>query len=207
MKTSTLVTPEKALDPAKTVDNHRLKNSRLPAGLLVGNRIPQNYFETGGKGESNNSIHAGSFHLALKNAGIEMCNIMTYSSILPGIATKVEKPSYIEHGCVMESIMSAINARKGEIATAGIIYGWLYDKKNRSRYGGLVCEHNGNYGPEKLQELLNASLKELYLTGFSENYNLGDTHILKESFIPKKEFGTALVGLCFTSYYYPLIRY
>ena len=58
--------------------------------MLVGNRIPKDFFVTTGTGESDLTIHAGSYHLALKNAGIEMCNIMTYSSILPNIATLVK---------------------------------------------------------------------------------------------------------------------
>ena len=46
--------------------------------VLVGCRIPKDYFVTKGHGESDITVHAGSYHLALKEAGIEMCNIMTY---------------------------------------------------------------------------------------------------------------------------------
>ncbi len=60
--------------------------------LVVGNRIPRDYFVTTGSGESDITVHAGSYHLALKSAGIEMANIMTYSSILPGIANEIPKP-------------------------------------------------------------------------------------------------------------------
>mgnify|MGYP001582426642 FL=1 len=74
--------------------------------LLIGNRVPKDYFVTSGKGESDITIHAGSYHLALKEAGIESYNIMTYSSILPGIATEVPKPQGLVHGSVMESIMA-----------------------------------------------------------------------------------------------------
>ncbi|MBN2212904.1 MAG: arginine decarboxylase, partial [Bacteroidales bacterium] len=45
--------------------------------MVVGNRIPKDYFITKGTGESDIAIHAGSYHLALKAAGIEMANIMT----------------------------------------------------------------------------------------------------------------------------------
>ena len=64
-------------------------------GILVGNRIPKDYFITKGTGESNIAIHAGSYHLALQQAGIEMVNIITYSSILPRIANRINKPDYI----------------------------------------------------------------------------------------------------------------
>ncbi len=175
-------------------------------GYYTGNRIPVHYFETCGTGESDIAIHAGSYHLALKAAGIEMCNVMTYSSILPGMASRVKKPEGIPHGAVMESIMSACNAVKGEQATAGIIYAWLFDRIDSSRYGGLVCEHQGNFGPGELEHRLKASLQELYHNGFSREYSLGDEHILSESFIPRKRYGTALAALCFTSYYHPVIK-
>ncbi len=169
---------------------------------LSGCRIPNRYFTTRGKGESDITIHAGSYHLALKSAGIEICNIMTYSSILPASAVESKKPPLV-FGSVMESIMAVANSTQGERATAGIIYGWLYDKKTGQKYGGLVCEHNGNYTKEEVQEKLRASLNELYTNGFSEGYRLEDVRMLVESFTPKKKFGTALVAICFTDYIYP----
>jgi len=175
-------------------------------GITIGNRIPKDYFETKGCGESDITIHAGSYHLALREAGIEMCNIMTYSSILPGIAQRVEKPSHITHGAVMESIMSVCHAEKGQRATAGIIYGWLHHKKSREKFGGLVCEHYGDYSVDELKYRLEASLEELYENGFSEAYDLTSPHMLSQAFVPSKRYGSALVSLCFTTYYCPIIR-
>ncbi len=175
-------------------------------GIVIGNRIPQDYFETKGIGESDIAIHAGSYHLALKAANIEKFNIMTYSSILPGIAHKIDQPKHIEHGAVLESIMSVCTANKGERATAGIIYGWLYDKKTKDKFGGLVCEHYGDHDVDGIKKLLRSSIDELYFNGFSEDYQLNDITYLTESFVPKKTYGTALVALCFTSYYYPVIQ-
>ena len=175
-------------------------------GILVGNRIPKDFFETGGTGESDIAIHAGSYHLALKAANIEMANIMTYSSILPGSAVRHEKPAKIEHGAVMESIMSVCTANSGERASAGIIYGWLYNKQTAEKYGGLVCEHYGSYTEEELRKLLRLSLDELYFNGFSDDFRMEHVHYLTQSFVPKKRYGTALVALCFTSYYHPIVR-
>lgn len=175
-------------------------------GILVGNRIPRDYFVTKGIGQSDITIHAGSYHLALKEAKIEMYNIMTYSSILPGIARKVERPEFVEHGAVMESIMSVCTAEKGQRASAGIIYGWLYDKKTHEKYGGLVCEHYGNYELKELNYLLDASLNELYVNGFDDRFHLRNVEKITESFVPEKKYGTALVALCFTNYVYPIIE-
>jgi arginine decarboxylase len=178
----------------------------LTEGVLTGNRIPRDYFVTKGIGQSDIAIHAGSYHLALRSAGIEMCNIMTYSSILPGIAKKIDRPEQLTHGSVMESILSVSTAEKGNIATAGVIYGWLYNKKNHEKYGGLVCEHQGNYPVSEITRLLRASLDELYFNGFSDEYELSDIEMMTESFKPDKKYGTALVGLCFVNYLVPVIH-
>lgn len=174
-------------------------------GVMLGCRIPKDYFETQGKGESDIAVHAGSYHLALKDANIEKYNIMTYSSILPGIATLVPQPAGMVHGCVVESIMSTCTVGKGERGTAGIIYGWLYNRKTNERYGGLVCENYGDYSPDDLHALLRSSLNELYVNGFEEDYRLENIKYLHETITPQKKYGTALVALCFVSYYHPIV--
>lgn len=176
----------------------------LSQNILIGNRIPKDYFVTTGHGESNIAVHAGSYHLALKAAGIEMCNIMTYSSIMPSIATEIERPQ-MTHGEVMESIMAVAHSTTGKPATAGIIYGWLYDKKTGEKYGGLVCEHNGCYSKIEIEKLLKLSLNELYTNGFDDKYELRDTRLTIESFTPKKKYGTALVAVCFKNYLVPVV--
>ncbi len=176
------------------------------SGILIGNRVPKDYFVTKGSGQSDITVHAGSYHLALKEAGIERYNIMTYSSILPGIAKRVEKPAHLTHGAVMESIMAVCTAEKGERATAGIIYGWLHDRKTNEKYGGLVCENYGNYSETEIGSLLRSSLDELYYNGFSDQYKLSEISLFTESFVPEKKYGTALVALCFVNYLYPVIK-
>ena len=174
--------------------------------FLIGNRIPKDYFVTKGKGQSDITIHAGSYHLALKDAGIEMCNIMTYSSILPAAAQEVERPLKLTHGSVMETIMAVANCEKGKRATAGIIHGWLFNKETGEKYGGLVCEYNGGLPEEEVKQQLKDSLQELYTNGFSDEFELKDIKLITESSVPDKKFGTALVALCFTNYLYPVIR-
>ena len=174
-------------------------------GMVIGNRIPKEYFITKGSGESDITVHAGSYHLALRSAGIEMVNIMTYSSIMPAIAKEINRPKSLTHGAVVESIMAVGNSTQGERASAGIILGWLYNRKTDEKFGGLVCEHNGNYSTNEIQDLLSLSLNELYINGFEEDYFLKERRVITESFIPKKKYGTALVALCFINYLYPLI--
>jgi arginine decarboxylase len=178
----------------------------IPRGVLIGNRIPRDYFVTKGKGESDITVHAGSYHLALKAAGIEMCNMVAYSSIFPSIAREVRRPKTLTHGSVMEHIGAVANAEKGQRATAGIIFGWLYDRKTGEKFGGLVCEYNGNDLPEAAKKSLESSLNELYVNGFREKYELKDIRLISQSFVPKKKFGTALVAICFLNYFCPIIE-
>lgn len=183
----------------QTIQTQALKQN----SVLIGNRIPKDFFITSGIGESDITVHAGSYHLALKDAGIEKCNIMVYSSILPAIATEIQRPQ-LTHGSVMETIMACANTTKGQRATAGIIFGWLYNKKTKQKYGGIVCEYNGDKTEDEVKISLNASLNELY-ESYSNDYDLKDTRIITGSFTPKKEFGTAVVALCFTNHVIPTL--
>jgi arginine decarboxylase len=174
--------------------------------ILLGCRIPRDFFVTSGKGESDITIHAGSFHLALREAGIERYNIINYSSILPSIANRIEQPSEQVHGAVLESIMACTNAKRGEKATASIIFGWLFDRVTGERHGGLVCEYNGHDSKEKAESSLKKSIMELYTNGFSEGFDLKNVEIHTESFKPRKKFGTALVSICFVNHEYPVLE-
>lgn len=184
------------------------KKKTIDVGLIIGNRIPRKFFWTSGIGESDITIHAGSYHLALKEAGIERYNIMVYSSIMPEIAVECEKPQTEEivHGSVLESIMAVISGKRGKRLTAGIIYGWLYHKVTGKKYGGLVCEYGGNEEEKEARDSLNASLNELYTNGFSEDYELKEIRLESRSFIPKKKFGTVIVAIGFKDYVYPIVR-
>ena len=184
---------------AKTV------NQAVISNVLIGNRIPKDFFITNGRGESDITIHAGSYHLALREAGIEMCNIMTYSSILPPIATEIPRPEVLNHGAVMECIMAVSDQPKGIRATAGIIFGWLFDKETKRKHGGLVCEYNGSLPEDEVRDQLRASLNELYTNGYSDQFDMSNIELISDSFVPDKKYGTCLVSLCFTNYLCPIL--
>jgi len=173
--------------------------------LIIGNRIPKDFFITKGVGESDITTHAGSFHLALKNAGIERANIIQYSSILPKIANEITNYK-ITHGEVMETIIAVSNGMLGERLTAGIIYAWLYDKQTGEKIGGLVSEENGNYPEDVIAERLNQSLQEIYENGFSDKYDLKIEKTIIETFVPEKQYGSAIVAICFVNYIYPVLN-
>lgn len=174
--------------------------------ILSAPRIPKDFFITKGIGQSDITIHAGSYHLALREAGIEMCNIMVYSSILPKIATEIPKPESLTHGSVMECIMAIANSTAGIRATAAIMYGSLYHKETGEKFGGLVCEYGGSKIELDATLELRQSLNEIYSNGYSDDYDLRNIRTIAKSFTPEKKFGTAVVALCFTSYLHPIIK-
>jgi len=186
------------------------QKTRSKGTVIIGNKIPKEFFITIGTGESDITVHAGSYHLALNAAGIERCNIMYYSSILPAIATEIPKDEEtiksLVHGSVMDTIMACANAARGERATAGIIFAWLYHKSTGKKHGGLVCEYNGHDDEETVKKSLRASLQELYTNGYSDRFELKDEKLTTISFVPKKKHGTALVALCFLNYEVPILE-
>lgn len=175
--------------------------------MLIGMRIPRKFFVTKGTGESDITIHAGSYHLALKMAGIETYNIMQYSSILPEVAVQVSRPNHgAPHGSVMETISAVAHAFKGDLASAGICFGWLYGRNLNEKYGGLVCEYGGHIAETYVEKILRDSIQEIYMNGFSEKYVLRDLQLITTSIIPNKQHGTALVALCFLDYEVPILK-
>jgi len=170
-------------------------------GIIVRNLIPRCYFITSGAGESDITIHAGSYHMALEDAGIAGCNIVRYSSIIPNEAREVKKPKLV-HGAELKVIEARADARKGKLATAGICYGWLYDKNNR-RFGGIVTEYLGNSSHGDAENELERGLEEIARASFRDK-ELRDVKMLIKSFEPSKRYGTALVSICFVDFILPV---
>jgi len=169
--------------------------------MLIGNRIPYEYFITSGIGESDVTIHSGSFDQALRDAGIHNVNIVTYSSILPKKARKVEKKE-LKFGSVAETIIAVANGESGQRVTAGLIIGWVYDDKG-NKIGGLVAEYHGNDKEEFVKDFLRKNIEEMFKSRFPSNYVLKDIEIHIRSFVPTKKYGTAIVAIVFVSYEYP----
>jgi arginine decarboxylase len=174
------------------------------SNIKHGMRIPKSFFITSGYGESDNTLHAGSYHIMLNMMGIAGQNIMNYSSVLPANCIEIEKPNWLYksevRGAVMEVIMSSCNGRAEELLSAGIIYAYTYEDEEMTKCtGGLVCEINGSYSDESLEYKLQEALKEIYNNGFSHEY-LGSPTIIKKSFTPELQYGSVGVALCFIDY-------
>ena len=97
-----------------------------------GNLIPNTFFTTKGSGESDLEKHAGSYHMALYDAGIADYNIMVYSSVLPATARlvspdEVDMPPF---GSELKTIMSVSHGIQDEFVSAGVVYAWMYKDEN-----------------------------------------------------------------------------
>lgn len=188
--------------------------------ILVGNRIPFEYFLTKGVGESSITVHAGSLDAALKNAGIENYNILKYTSIMPGIAKEVPRPKRdifevdykgarkIVHGSVCETIMAQADCMIDDRATAGLVIGWIYDKETNKRYGGLVAEYSGHDEEEDAAVDLDQMMKRMAKHRLEDrkNLELRDVKITTASIVPKKKHGTAIVAIGFLTYVIPKLK-
>jgi len=174
--------------------------------MIVGNRIPREYFVTSGKGESDITVHAGSFDRALREANIHNYNIIKYSSIMPRTAVRVDMPKKRVHGSVMECIMAEKYGNKGEDLAAGIIIGWVFEKESGENIGGLVAEYSGNANKEKAEEKLNKMIEEMFECRYDkEVFELGEREIFIETLVPQKNYGSVLVAICFTSHEIPVL--
>jgi len=175
--------------------------------MKIGNRIPLEYFVTSGTGESDITIHAGSFDMALKKAGIYDYNLIKYTSIMPKIAKRVDQPKNYEPGSVLEVIMAESSGEPGETVTAGLIVGWVFNKKTGENVGGLVAEYNGSGHKEFTESKLHKMVEHMFESRYnSEEFELREKDVYVESFVPKKKHGTAVVAICFVSYEYPVLN-
>ena len=148
----------------------------------VGNLIPNTFFMAKGSGDSDLEKHAGSYHMALFDAGIADFNIMTYSSVIPATAhlvtmDEVDLPPF---GSELKTIMAV-------------------------SHGGLVCEVSGRYRIEELEARLIRVINDLHQRTYSKFY-LGDLNFVTEGMTIERRYGTALAALCFTDFLLPEIE-
>ncbi len=73
----------------------------IPSAILIGNRVPYQYFLSKGYGESNTGggsdpWEASSYDIALTMAGIQNFNMIKYSSILPGEAKELSRSTALK---------------------------------------------------------------------------------------------------------------
>lgn len=198
--------------------------------LTLGNRIPFEYFITKGKGESNAGseglpFETGSYDAALNDAGIENCNVIEYTSVIPTKSkeiTKEEGLKRLQWGEVLECIKAQANGKRGTKISAAVMTTSITD--NKGKYlGGFACEYSGNGTRKDAEESLIISIAGMIkrrgygniqgkTTIYKDNitdsgYKIYPGHIFEYEYLDvKEEHGSVFVAICFISYFYPIYK-
>jgi pyruvoyl-dependent arginine decarboxylase len=199
--------------------------------LLLGNRVPYEYFITKGSGQSKAGseglpYETGSYDAALNKAGIQNTNVIEYTSVIPTFAkqiTKEEGLKRINWGEVLECIKAQSNGKKGSKISAAVMTTTIIDPKGKY-IGGFACEYSGSGSRQDAEDSLAESISGMIKRrGFGSI--IGDTKMYKENktntgylIHPGKifeyeyldvneEHGSVLVAICFVSHkYYKVIN-
>jgi len=198
--------------------------------LILGNRVPYEYFITSGSGQSNVGseglpYETGSYDQALTNAGIENANIIEYTSVIPTHAKQISKEDglkRIQWGEVLECIKAQANGDKGKFISSAVMTTDVYDPNGRF-LGGFACEYSGSGTKEDAEKSLEGSID-----GIIERRNFGKTNgggkmykdnitdkgykyhpgkiFVYEGLDVKDDHGTVLTSICFVSHKYPVLK-
>jgi len=151
--------------------------------------IPKEFFITSGKATSPVS-ELNAFDLALKNAGIAQCNLVSVSSILPQ-GCKERKWKKITAGAITHAVLARMDGEEGTTIGAGIAWAW---EKN-DKYG-LVAEAHGYMDYKALRETLEWKIKEMAKIREIEIDNIRyRTEVLR---VPMDNYGCVIASLVYT---------
>jgi len=197
--------------------------------LVLGNRVPYEYFTTSGKGQSN--IHSeglpyetGSYDAALTNAGIENANIIPYTSVMPTDAKEItleEGLARLQWGEVIETIKAESNGKKGQFISAAVMTTSVYDPHGKY-LGGFACEYAGRGTKTQVERNLEETIAGIIErrgygtitkpTMYQDNKtNKGyvihpGTVFIYDSLKVTSDYGTVLAAICFVSYHFPVLN-
>lgn len=195
--------------------------------LVLGNRVPYEYFLTKGKGESNAGseglpYETGSYDAALNDAGIQNSNVIEYTSVIPVGAIEIPREEGLKRinwGEVLEVIKAQSNGKRGEHISAAVMTTTIIDP-NGNYLGGFACEYSGSGSRKEAEDSLIISISGMIkrrgygnIKGQAKMYkdNITDTgyriHPGKifyyDDIDVKEEHGSVFTAICFVSYRYP----
>ncbi|CAL5228910.1 g12131 [Coccomyxa viridis] len=182
-------------------------------GILLGFRVPKDYFLATGAGDTNEGggtdpWETGSYDLALEEAQIEDFNVVAYTSVVPPEATevKVEDVKHtFHHGAVLETIMAKMDGVQGDRISVGVAMMKVRRQSDGHVLGGWAAEYKG-HGTDQLvrkilHEDLNGMLKRRFPKGDHEMYDLKYITRVHEV---ENSYGSVLAAICFCSYIFPI---
>jgi arginine decarboxylase len=195
--------------------------------IVLGNRVPYEYFLTKGKGESNAGseglpYETGSYDDALNDAGIQNSNVIEYTSVIPVGAKEIPKEEGLKRinwGEVLEVIKAQSNGKKGEHISAAVMTTTIIDPTGKY-LGGFACEYSGSGTRKEAEDSLIISIAVMIkrrgygnIKGETKMYkdNITDTGykihpgkiFIYDDIKVNEEHGTVFCAICFVSYRYP----
>jgi pyruvoyl-dependent arginine decarboxylase (PvlArgDC) len=189
-------------------------------GLVLGNRIPYEYFVTMGHndtdlGPGDDPWETGSYDLALMNASIENFNVLKYTSVLPPESRELtlsEARKYFHHGAAIETIMSDLNGVKDDTLCTGVGRIWVRTPEG-VLVGGFAAEYKKKYGnqtvaEEQAREDAKNALRTSLMGEVNRRYNASEYQFSDPTYAidylqVQKKYGTSLVALCWVNYIFP----
>jgi len=154
---------------------------------LANNVIPKAFFVTGGKAIGKVS-RLNAFDLALKEAGIEQCNLVAVSSIIPPDCEETE-PRNLPIGAITFVVLSKAEGQ-GETVSAGIAWG----KDGTSGYG-IVAEAYGCMDEAVTKKRLDAKVQEMAKIRNIKLINVKQR--IETIDVPKNCYGCAVAALVY----------
>ena len=198
--------------------------------IVLGNRVPYEYFLTKGKGESDAGsaglpYETGSYDAALNDAGIENANVIEYTSVIPPAAKEIPKAEGLKRlqwGEVLECIKAQANGKRGENISAAVMTTTITDPHGKY-LGGFACEYSGAGSRKEAEDSLSISIAGMIkrrgfgqIRGPTKLYkkNTTDTGYVihpgkifhYDSLKITKEHGSVFTAICFVSYRFPFIK-
>jgi pyruvoyl-dependent arginine decarboxylase len=200
--------------------------------IILGNRVPYEYFITKGKGESNAGseglpYETGSYDAALFEAGIHNANVIEYTSVMPTDSKQISKEEGLKRlqwGEVLECIKAQSNGKKGSKISAAVITTSVIDPKGKY-LGGFAVEYAGSGTKQDAEASLAESITgiierrgygklkgggnlKLYTDNVTDNgYKIHPGKIFEyENLDVTKEHGSVFTAICFVSYKIPTLN-
>jgi arginine decarboxylase len=155
--------------------------------------IHSKFFLTKGKAVSSTS-QLNAFDSALRIAGIDQCNLVQVSSILPENA-KESKLTKIPPGAITFCVLSKMDGVSGDLISAGVGYAICHDKKRGKEYG-IVTEDHGYKDPAYIEDEL---MRKLHEMAEARNMKIKRAKTVIEHIktVPKNKYGSAIVALVY----------
>ena len=198
--------------------------------IILGNRVPYEYFITSGAGESDAGskglpFETGSYDEALTNAGIENANVIEYTSVIPTGAKEIPKEQGLQRlqwGEVLECIKAQANGNKGSFISAAVMTTSVYSPTG-VYMGGFACEYSGSGTKAEAEKSLEVSISGIIerrkygtipksgilykdvKTSLGYTIHPGKIFVY-DSLKVKKHHGSVFTAICFVSYKFPMLK-